>query len=821
MAALPRELVSLVHHVQLNQSGWWDVAVERLVLAALWRAGGPIHPEAITRVAAHDFGVRLPPGSPERAAQRLISRDDVLALEDGRVKLPELRMAEYEAKRSEGERRELHVKDRFRRALEETGCSCDAERTWQLFQEKWLQPTVAAAGARTYELVAGAPEEWVSAADIGVFTEALPDTQREAAREAVAKFFDPADTILRGYLLALMDAYFVVEAGGLSKETITAINELTAKHPRFVVFLDTNTIFSMLGLHGAVAKEASRGVFRVAEEVGRRSVVVKLYVTPQTLEEATSVLEYELERLSKLRIMPNMAGEILAHGTMTGVHLALVEAVQEAGRPVRAEDFLGPYVRGLKTILGEQGVDLYNDSMKALVEDEAVREDVEDQFRYENAKYKGNGKPRGALRHDVMLWHFVQGKRPPRVDSPSDAHYWILTEDRRYASFDAHKRRHRGVPVCLHPLAFAQVLEFWNGRTDDTAAALVGGLRLAMLTPQLGVESERTTLAIIAALSRWEGVEDLPRATIAHLLLNDALRQKLVDARDSEAEFALVRDELMAEHQRVIEAREQESERAAALEQQLELGERSRRLAEDRASELVTRAATLEAALDDARRLSTEKDARLEALGSTVAGAAEREKDLTERLDVLAKRLDDRERLDEAARVASAREAARRRFVWVWVGAPVAALVAAGVVLFHWGALDHTFWGDPRVDIGVLTLLGAAWAWAAHRKAETLEATKDWWLKPVLAFTRWALGVVALAGLGVGIVGNALYDRSGLKPTTAVPPLGTMSRPGDTDAASHSSSIAGQAPNTPSASSAARDTSGAHTPVVGIGARRP
>ena len=32
---LPPEIVSLVHHVELNKAGWWDKAIERLILGLL------------------------------------------------------------------------------------------------------------------------------------------------------------------------------------------------------------------------------------------------------------------------------------------------------------------------------------------------------------------------------------------------------------------------------------------------------------------------------------------------------------------------------------------------------------------------------------------------------------------------------------------------------------------------------------------------------------------------------------------------------------------------------------------------------------------
>jgi hypothetical protein len=34
--ALPADLVSLVHHTELNKAGWWNKTVQQLVLSVLW-----------------------------------------------------------------------------------------------------------------------------------------------------------------------------------------------------------------------------------------------------------------------------------------------------------------------------------------------------------------------------------------------------------------------------------------------------------------------------------------------------------------------------------------------------------------------------------------------------------------------------------------------------------------------------------------------------------------------------------------------------------------------------------------------------------------
>jgi hypothetical protein len=56
---LSPELVSLVHHVELNQSGWWKKAVKKMIVAAIWSSDRPLSCQQVKEVLREDFNIDL------------------------------------------------------------------------------------------------------------------------------------------------------------------------------------------------------------------------------------------------------------------------------------------------------------------------------------------------------------------------------------------------------------------------------------------------------------------------------------------------------------------------------------------------------------------------------------------------------------------------------------------------------------------------------------------------------------------------------------------------------------------------------------------
>lgn len=200
-----------------------------------------------------------------------------------------------------------------------------------------------------------------------------------------------------------------------------------------------------------------------------------------------------------------------------------------------------------------------------------VVDDILARFEFEKSKYKDRAKTYEKLEHDIVLWHFVAGKRPVRVESPLEAIYWVATVDYHFLGFDYFKRRSSGnqVPVCLHPTALIQLLQFWLPRTPQFEEAILGSLRWPFLFQDFDPAAERVTIRILETLARFEHVDELSREVVTSVLVNQALRQKLAVEGDVKKQIELVKEALLEENEKVRSALASAAEEAERLKREV------------------------------------------------------------------------------------------------------------------------------------------------------------------------------------------------------------------------------------------------------------
>jgi hypothetical protein len=97
------------------------------------------------------------------------------------------------------------------------------------------------------------------------------------------------------------------------------------------------------------------------------------------------------------------------------------------------------------------------------------------------------------------------------------------------------------------------MLHFWVPRTVQFEEALTGSLQWPFLFQEFDTRTEKLTIRILVALSRFENVQDLPQETITNILVNEALRLKLTGELNVEKEIELVKEALIEENKKVRE----------------------------------------------------------------------------------------------------------------------------------------------------------------------------------------------------------------------------------------------------------------------------
>jgi hypothetical protein len=141
---------------------------------------------------------------------------------------------------------------------------------------------IQAIGANTYRLITG--EVSIQESEyLNSFLRSYDESCTDCLRRALTEFFSPKNRFTRSYILKYLNVYFFLEATKIPKTTLDAIERAQKKKPKFRLFLDTNFLFSVLGLHENPADSAATTLFTLSNSL-KKVIDLKLYVIPDTIE---------------------------------------------------------------------------------------------------------------------------------------------------------------------------------------------------------------------------------------------------------------------------------------------------------------------------------------------------------------------------------------------------------------------------------------------------------------------------------------------------------------------------------------------------------
>jgi len=104
---LPKEVAALVHHIELNRSGWWDKVVQRLALAAVWWSDHPPSADEIKRTLLQEFKLSLSDDKLRAVLTALEKQDLLVALHEGQYRIPDAQRSMFEQDIAAAEKVEL------------------------------------------------------------------------------------------------------------------------------------------------------------------------------------------------------------------------------------------------------------------------------------------------------------------------------------------------------------------------------------------------------------------------------------------------------------------------------------------------------------------------------------------------------------------------------------------------------------------------------------------------------------------------------------------------------------------------------------------
>ena len=238
---IPKALLQLIEHVELNKSGWWDSALDNVLLAATWMNDKPVPKEQVWDLVASAFNLDIPTNRATDGIERLLRLKQLIETEDGEVATTSSVADQMELRLRAAQSNEEAVRAAFFMRVADCCAPYSPEKSWDLFIERYFLPLIDMLGARTLQFLG---ENNIGDEHVGMLTDRFvrmfSDSHRTNLRTAIGSFLDPDDLNVRRYVSEHLDASFLVKASGLTNDAIIGISKFGQKPPTFRLFLDTN-----------------------------------------------------------------------------------------------------------------------------------------------------------------------------------------------------------------------------------------------------------------------------------------------------------------------------------------------------------------------------------------------------------------------------------------------------------------------------------------------------------------------------------------------------------------------------------------------------
>jgi len=571
------DIVALVHHIELNESGWVNSAIRKAVRFLIWMIGEPADITMIMNERGNLGLEKLTREQAEAAINELLASNSILPVGNDRFKLSEIEVQNLEDSIAGAEAVESNVRAKVLKAARHAGVSTDLgweDKIWNEFHKEFIVKFIREFGARAYELMTGANTNVMNNVFISDFLGKITEDRKILLEAMIFAALDKNDKDCRRYILRLLNSYFFQSAVSLPGHVTEKAFAKPGQNRRLRLVLDTNFLFSLFKLHSNPSNEAVSMLLGLIARIPK-PFSVDMYVLPSTIEEFHRSITYYQGIAEQIRPTSSVVSAGIK-SNVSGVIEAFLLKARESKYKISAKEYFDPYFNDIKTLLNEYRVNILNGQDKKYAFDQSTIDDAIDQKSF-YARKIGSGKREKSYEqiwHDMVLWHFIWDKRPQVNDTVFDAEWLGVTIDFGFIAFDNHKRRGSGIPLLVHPASLLQALQVIIPSDESLEKTILALMQMPFLFEQFDIEDEKATQKILGALSMYENVDELREETILTILGNKVLRTKLSENQDANGEVALIRDAIV-EH--LAEKTREADEAKAHLVRVQELMESERR----------------------------------------------------------------------------------------------------------------------------------------------------------------------------------------------------------------------------------------------------
>ena len=310
-------------------------------------------------------------------------------------------------------------------------------------------------------------------------------------------------------------------------------NSLRSGLQELIVFIDTNVLFSLFGLHGPTDRKAGE---ELLSAIKAGDLPIKLRYHEATEREFKITLAACRRSLLHLSCSSDISAAAVKASAVDGLELGYHKKNSES--PITPEDYFLRY-DDLEELAKALDIQIYRVSQL----DNEHRADLEADYRaFLERIRKEQPKQDDAIEHDCEILKTVRKRRKLR-STLFESGYVILSQDFTLYNFErAYAKRHDSVPGVILPPQFMQLMRPFLTQKDDFDIAFANACMLPELR-EIDGQSEQAKKRMISLMSSVDG---LGEKHVYKVLTNKALALRVSAASEGE-QNELVKAEIISQ----------------------------------------------------------------------------------------------------------------------------------------------------------------------------------------------------------------------------------------------------------------------------------
>lgn len=435
------------------------------------------------------------------------------------------------------------------------------------------------------------------------------------------------DSKILEYLTELANKTEAFYALGLSQEDYSKIYE-NIKFD-WIIFVDTNFLYSILELHGHPENAASIAVLGLGTEMG-----IKFSYLSKTYEELSSK-KNDFDKYLEKDLKPNQIRALLKSDKLDNFARSYYEQkLKDFNNTPHPSDILIHSQNNLKNkklTIYQSKFEQMTKNENYLLDEESAYGDflamMDDVRRSKGLQAKGRKEPIH-IEHDIFLREAIMWMRSKDAITMSDAKYFGVTLDKSLIKFDSHRSRKKGhgeiIPTFFKPsLLLKKLLKYSPVKSENYLRAFIStistpaidenintskpAIRSVKYFHKMGIDSERLILDCLKDelfLKSFEAKENSPEelGEFFEFEINKQIANKVKELEDLENKSRSNAKKIEKLSGSTIEANKENlklTDRVSNLEKSLKLYQNALKTLKKKETQISIQKPTIQLTIDD------------------------------------------------------------------------------------------------------------------------------------------------------------------------------------------------------------------------------